>query len=58
MYVYIFSNTYNKEIGKILAFSSTYSNIGNEHSYEWNLRVKKNSEERLRFFSEVVVLSK
>lgn len=54
----IFSNTYNKEIGKILAFSSTYSNIGNEHSYEWNLRVKKNSEERLRFFSEVVVLSK
>lgn len=54
----IFSNTYNKEIGKILAFSSTYSNIGNENSYEWNLRVKKNSEERLRFFSEVVVLSK
>lgn len=54
----IFSNTYNHKIGKILAFSNTYSNIGNEHSYDWNLRVKKNSEERLRFFSEVVVLLK
>ena len=28
----IFSDTYNQEIGKILAFSSTYSSIDKEHS--------------------------
>lgn len=47
----IFSNTYNHKIGKILAFSNTYSNIGNEHSYDWNLRVKFRRKAEILFWS-------